>query len=415
MAEGTLIHRGTTGKTFRFVDPSAHCRTTLGEITTVVAGSTPSTTVSNYWDGDIVWVTPADMGKLQSSVIRDSGRRITESGFDAAGLELVPANSVVLSTRAPIGHLALAGIPLCTNQGCKAFVPSPSILGQYLYYALQVAVPRLKALGTGTTFMEVSKADLEDFVIPFPPLPIQRRIAGILDKADRLRRMRRYALELSDQFLPALFLRMFGDPTRNPKGWPERPLRRLCTKFSEGPFGSDLKTSHYRSDGVRVVRLQNIGVGEFLDADKVYISNEHFSELKRHECTTGDVLIGTLGDPNLRACLLPAEIGTALNKADCEQARVNPTETTAEYVCWFLNMPQSLQIVPGLVHGQTRSRISSGQMAALPVPTPPLSLQKSFSRMVCEYEQLRDSHREVLRQAEHLFQSLLNRYFGKEN
>src|SRR5215475_12026903 len=82
-------------------------------------------------------------------------------------------------------------------------------------------------------------------------------------------------------------------------------------------FGSNLKTSHYRERGVRVIRLQNIGVGKFLDEDKAYISEEHFAALPRHHCFSGDVLIGTLGDPNLRACLQPKRIKRALNKADC--------------------------------------------------------------------------------------------------
>lgn len=183
-------------------------------------------------------------------------------------------------------------------------------------------------------------------------------------------------------------------------------------RFADGPFGSNLKSEHYRPSGVRVIRLNNIGVGEFMDDDQAYISAEHFETLRKHECLPGDVLIGTLGDPNLRACIQPAAIKLALNKADCVQARPDPKKVNAEYLCGLLNIPSTLYLVPGMVHGQTRARVSMGELAELPIPIPPLPMQKRFAELVERHEQLRAGQREALRQADHLFQSLLHRAFS---
>jgi type I restriction enzyme S subunit len=182
-------------------------------------------------------------------------------------------------------------------------------------------------------------------------------------------------------------------------------------EISDGPFGSNLKSSHYKHEGIRVVRLQNIGVGYFIDEDKAFIAPSHFADLAKHECVPGDVLVGTLGDPNLRACLLPPSIPLALNKADCVQARVDEQRSNRDYMRWLLNIPSTIHLAPGMAHGQTRTRISMGQLAVLPVPVPPLPLQRKFADVVRRFERLRAQQREAERQAEHLFQTLLHRAF----
>lgn len=134
---------------------------------------------------------------------------------------------------------------------------------------------------------------------------------------------------------------MFGDPASNPRNWKIQSLVSISQRFSDGPFGSNLKTEHYTSSGIRVIRLQNIGIGQLIDDDKAYISESHFDSLSKYSCLPGDVVVGTLGEPNLRACILPDSIPIALNKADCVQIRTNPDSAIAEYICWLLNMPQT--------------------------------------------------------------------------
>jgi type I restriction enzyme S subunit len=155
----------------------------LGEVTRVVAGTTPKSGVDEYWNGgDIVWITPTDLGGNEDNFIITSARCITKAGFDSCGLEIVPPGAVVLSSRAPIGHLGIAKVPLCTNQGCKSFVPFNQVDSLFLFFALKVAVPTLQRLGSGATFAEVSKTQLENFKIHLPSLAEQQRIAAWLNE-----------------------------------------------------------------------------------------------------------------------------------------------------------------------------------------------------------------------------------------
>lgn len=260
----------------------------------------------------------------------------------------------------------------------------------------------------------VPRQFLEQLQIPLPPLDEQRRIAAILDQADALRRKRRAILEGVETLKKSIFVDMFGDPSANPRGWPVLPLGELSLRFSDGPFGSNLKSEHYVESGIRVVRLQNIGVGEFKDRDTAFISAQHFSTLKKHECLPGDVLIGTLGDPNLRACIQPQSIKVALNKADCVQMRCNPLKATAEYVCSLLNSPSTEALAQSKIQGQTRLRISMGRLRELRVPTPSLEQQQVFSELSLRLDTMKTKQLEFADKLDALFASLQHRAFRGE-
>lgn len=250
--------------------------------------------------------------------------------------------------------------------------------------------------------------------VPLPPLPEQRRIAAILDKADELRAKRRAAIAKLDSLTQSIFLDMFGDPATNPKGWPSQRLGECANKFSDGPFGSNLKSSHYTQTGIRVVRLQNIGVNAFLDADAAYISEHHFAKLKKHECLPGDVLVGTLGEPNLRACIQPNWLSVALNKADCVQIRPDARIATSEFLCALLNQPSTACMAQDLMHGQTRVRISMGRLRNLSVPMPPIRLQRKFTNQVSSMERLKSEQRTSLYKFNDLFATVQHRAFRGE-
>jgi type I restriction enzyme, S subunit len=140
----------------------------LGEVCEIVNGGTPKTENSEYWDGNIKWITPADLGKLKSIIVDNTSRTITELGLQKSSAKLFPANSVILSTRAPIGHLAINTVPMSTNQGCRGIIPSEKINVWYLYFFLKTNVKLLDSLGTGATFRELSGTALKNVKIPFP-------------------------------------------------------------------------------------------------------------------------------------------------------------------------------------------------------------------------------------------------------
>lgn len=258
----------------------------------------------------------------------------------------------------------------------------------------------------------INAKELRAYLLPLPNLQRQQQVVSILDSTVRLLGLRTRMAANARELMPASFEDMFGDPARNPMDWPLTRLGDLAARFSDGPFGSNLKSSHYTPEGVRVWRLQNIGIGELLDDDRAYISDEHFTTLRKHECRPGDVIIGTLGEPNLRAMIQPADVPIALNKADCVQMRVDGARALASWACWLLNMPGTLDLARSKITGQTRQRISMGQLRELSVPTPPLTEQCKFDRRLSIMLRLRDKADVALQEARQLRLCLLDDFFG---
>jgi type I restriction enzyme S subunit len=153
----------------------------LGEVCTIVNGGTPKSEVAQYWDGNLNWITPKEMGKLNSREVFTTERKITENGLKNSSAKLLPINSVILSSRAPIGHLAINKELMATNQGCKGLVPSSSLNYEYLYYFLSYSKKLLNDMGSGATFKELSGSKLATVEIPLPPLSTQKKIVSKLD------------------------------------------------------------------------------------------------------------------------------------------------------------------------------------------------------------------------------------------
>jgi type I restriction enzyme, S subunit len=152
----------------------------------ILNGATPKSGNSEYWGGPIVWVTPVDLGNANEFEIYDSASLITNEGLNSCGTKLVPPGSIVISTRAPIGSIGIAGVELCTNQGCKSLVPkSDDVYSKYYAYCLQAFENILNVFGRGTTFMELPTESLASFIVPYPPVEIQKEIVGYLDSETR--------------------------------------------------------------------------------------------------------------------------------------------------------------------------------------------------------------------------------------
>ena len=158
----------------------------LKTVARIVNGGTPPSTVPEYWDGNIVWLTPDDLGKLNTAYVKTGSRSITQEGYNSCSTTLAPAGSIAVSTRAPIGHTAILEVDACVNQGCRILVPNDTIQTRYLYHSLTVLNHELQTRGKGTTFAELSHGDLGTVPILVPPPDEQAAIVRYLDHADDL-------------------------------------------------------------------------------------------------------------------------------------------------------------------------------------------------------------------------------------
>lgn len=158
---------------------------TLSDLGEIVGGATPATSREDYYNGDIPWLTPKDLAGYSGRYIRSGERNITRAGLESCSTRIMPKNTVLFSSRAPIGYIAIAKNAICTNQGFKSIVPNADVSPLFLYYLLKYYKNKIEAMGSGTTFKEVSGATMRGIKVRVPVLlDDQERIAGILDSLD---------------------------------------------------------------------------------------------------------------------------------------------------------------------------------------------------------------------------------------
>ena len=163
--------------------PESWIFTRLKHIGEVIGGGTPKTNIDEYWDGNIPWLTPADLSGYEDVYILTGARTITELGLKSSSAQMLPKNSILYSSRAPIGYIAIAANPISTNQGFKSVVPYNFAMSPYLYYCLKARTSDIVQRATGTTFKEISGSEMAETIIPLPPIDEQQRI---FDKVTQL-------------------------------------------------------------------------------------------------------------------------------------------------------------------------------------------------------------------------------------
>ena len=198
----------------------------LGEVCEVVSGSTPKTNVPEYWGEGHYWVTPAELNDT-IVYIDKTERQITDETLTKTKLRLLPVGTVLLSSRAPIGKVAITKTEMYCNQGFKNCICSDSIYNKYLFYFLRLKKEYLNSLGRGATFKEISKSIVESISIPLPPKSTQLTIVSELDKINELVRLKKEQLKDYDNLAQSIFYEMFGDPVENDKGWEVKKLGKV--------------------------------------------------------------------------------------------------------------------------------------------------------------------------------------------
>ena len=228
--------------------------------------------------------------------------------------------------------------------------------------------------------------DLKVLEFSLPTLDKQRELAGILSEAEHLKGCYRGLLATCDDVVKSQFVEMFGDPVANGKQWPVSTIKETAITYGDGPFGSNLKSSDYVDDGVRVIRLGNIQQGRFSEKDRSFVSYAKYEKLKRFECKPGEVVIATLGDPILRACIVPEFGIPSIHKADCMYYETDKRQLMPTFAMCAINHPSMLRRATVDAHGQTRGRINSTQTGNLPMILPPLALQQEFADFVAQVD-----------------------------
>jgi len=356
-------------------------RKTLADVCEVISGGTPKTGIPAYWDGHHLWITPAEMGKRPSPYVGDTERQITDLGLRNSSAQMLPPASVILSSRAPIGHLVINTKPMATNQGCKGLIPRNQIQHKFLYYYLSSIVDFLNLLGTGATFKELSGGKLKEVPIPVPPISEQQRIVGILDEAFENTATAKANAKTNLQFAGAIFEShlqcVFSE---RGMGWVEkhRPLEDLCELIVD----CEHKTAPTQDEGFPSIRTPNIGKGVLL-LDSVYRVSEatYRAWTRRAEPRPGDLILAREA-PAGNVAVIPERTRVCLGQRTV-LIRPRADVFAPEFLAFFLLQPEMQKKLLAHERGATVQHVNMRDIRALDVGAiPPPDVQREIVRRI---------------------------------
>jgi len=356
----------------------------LGDLCEITIGKTPPRNVPRYWGQGRAWLSIADMG--QGKTLRRTKESITPAAVqDGVSGRLVTPGTVLLSFKLSIGKLGIAAVPLYTNEAIAALAirDAAKLSPEYLLHALAAAdlQARTDRAVMGNT---LNKAKMQRLRVPLPPLPEQRRIAAILDKADAVRRKRQQTLDLADQFLCSAFLDMFGDPVTNPKGW---PIRKLSDAFVTdrpptkcGPFGSALRKEEHVNAGAPVLTMDNIAGDAFILRGCLFVTAEKAAALAQYEVQSGDIIVSRAGTVG-KMCLVP-ELGTpAIISTNLIRLSLDPGVLEPSYFVAFMNFCRDWMGSLRTGADGAYSFMNTGVLERLRLPFPSVHAQRNWMRL----------------------------------
>ena len=377
-------------------------RVRLGDVAQgFISGGTPSTRVEHYWTGDVPWITGAD---VTDNVVVAGRKWITQKAIEDSATHVVPKGAILLVTRTGVGKVAKAGADIAISQDLTGIVLKEGTNADFVAAAIRQKTRNLLDIQQGAIIKGVLRKDVEKLEIPFPPLSEQRRIVEILDQAERIRHLRTDADAKAERILPALFIKMFGDPRTNPMGWPVKPLGEI------GELDRGRSRHRPRNDPTLLGgSYPLIQTGDIANSGgRITQYTQTYSELGLGQskmwpagtlCITIAANIANTGVLELDACFPDSVVGF-----------VPSADTTTEYVQFLLTQLQSV-----LEAGATQvaqKNINLKMLRSLVVPVPPIDLQNRFSMHVRKQYACRAAQALVHEKLDRLFASTTSRAFS---
>ncbi|WP_333886236.1 restriction endonuclease subunit S [Sphingobacterium siyangense] len=370
----------------------------LGDVCEIVAGQSPSSNTYNQEKKGL----PFFQGKADFGLIYPTVRY-----WCTSPIKISEPNDILFSLRAPVGPTNINNIKACIGRGLAAIRIASQINLYYLLHYLRLNENRIAELGTGSTFKAITIGTLKELEIPLPPLPIQEKIAEILDKADELRRKDKDLQAKYDELAQAIFIDMFGDPVRNEKGWEVKNGINVLSVLG----GNAFKSSSYVNAGIPLLRIGSVNKGYYDKSQQVYISES--SNFDKYKIYPNDLLVtltGTVGkDDYGNICMIGHDFPFYyLNQ---RVAKIT-TDLNKTYLMYLLKQKEIKKELIGVSRGVRQANIGNNDFYKLNLPVPPLHLQQSFAKKIELINQLKAQTN--AEKSEELFQSLLQKAFKGE-
>jgi len=347
----------------------------LGEITNVVGGGTPKTAIPEYWNGDIIWLSPVDLPPIGViSKVNNSAKKITQLGLDKSSAKLLPKGTVVYSSRASIGKIGITENEICTNQGFTNFICEDKVYNYFLAYALKNFNKKIEELSNSTTFKEVSKSAIKKFKIPLPPLNTQKQIVSKLDalfaRIDKSIGLLEGNIQHTKDLMASVLDGEFG---KLGEKFGKKALNDICVKITDGSHHSP-KAIEKGYPYVTVKDINNKGEIDLINCKK--ISEMDYAELLKTGCQPqkGDVLLskdGTVG----KVAIVDFEKDWVV-LSSLAIIRPNVDILKSEYLSLMLQTPIFQKTAIGLKTGAAIKRIVLRTIKTMEIPAPNLKEQE---------------------------------------
>ena len=375
----------------------------LGDICEIVSGSTPKTNIDEYWEGTIKWITPAELND-DTYIITDSVRKITELAVKKTGLKSFPKGTVILSSRAPIGKVAIAGCEMYCNQGFKNLICSKKINNKYLYWFLKGNTVFLNSLGRGATFKELSKSIVSNIEINLPDIVYQKKAVETLEKVSEIIALRKRELSSLDDLIKARFVEMFGDININDKHWECEPLGELCTIVRGG---SPRPIEQFLGGDVPWIKI-----GDATDGDNIYLSSTKEHIIQEGVKKSRLVKAGSLIFANCGVSLGFARIITFDGCIHDGWLAMEGIDERLDKVFLLQALNQMTEHFRAIAPAGTQPNLNTAIMKAYKQIIPPIELQRDFIRFVKQVNKSKVKVQKALDETQKLFDSLMQQYFG---
>lgn len=393
------------GERYRVGDTSNHSfpLVSLGDASLfrVESGGTPKSDVEEYWGGGIPWATLVDLPATDFiSQITSTKRTISEKGLRESSAKMIPANSVIVSTRATIGRVAINRIPIATNQGFKNVVIEDlaRALPEFVALAITKLVPTMESWATGGTFAEISKSKFCELQIPLPPLKMQKEIVAEIDGYQKVIDGARAVL---DNYRPHIPIH---------PDWPMVELGEVCQAIVTGPFGSALHQSDYVDDGIPVINPQNIVDGSINTDGVKMVSTTTRDRLKEFTVREDDIVIGRRGEMG-RCGVVTSEMNGWLCGTGSFIIRLKD-ECLARFAFFQISSSKVKQYLEEQAIGVTMKNLNQGILSSIQIPLPPLATQRAIVAEIEAEQALVAANRELIVRFEAKIKAVINRVWG---
>lgn len=354
---------------------------TLSEIGTIVGGATPSTKNTSFYDGNIPWLTPKDLSVNSNKYILRGERNITEAGFKSCSCKMLPKGSVLFSSRAPIGYVAITANDMCTNQGFKSVIPNEETDSEFLYYLLKYNKDNIASQGSGTTFAEVSGKTMKEIEVMVPKeTDDQRRIASILSSLDRKIELNNKINADLEEMAQAIFKNWFVDfePFKDgkfvdselgmiPEGWKVGSPY----EYAKVVYGAPYKSAKFNDNGEG---LPLIRIRDLKDCNPQFYTPEILPQTEY--VNMGDIVAGM--DAEFVPHIWKGNTGL-LNQRVC---KLMPQQTSISNLFVLYLMKPELEFVQSYKTGTTVSHLGKADIDKFVVVLPPLEVVEECSKIL---------------------------------